>query len=672
MIKWASEYDFEVFPVETCPQSNEEWNVRSNVQKCNKTHGYHCVPNKHLTSLIEFCYPGGVRLPFEGGNCLELAARGILNQIPCKQTFQNGCPDNFFFSQDLYKYPKCLSINTELRCFDADVECIFSRVLEEKASKQNNTTTEKNTAEKDAHIIVSNESSAALTAVIISIVVINIFALLIGLYFWKSEKLCFQKHTHKHLEETEMLHPFSRNAATKHKICIEKPLNRNGIDVDLDELDSEHLVEDMDQVLLLRRHCLDGAYENFKYLLFKNILGKEDQSLLSILQSRDKMGSSLLHYSAEGGSKDILETLLKYCPELNVDDTNHFGHTVLHLACKRGRYSLCTFLLSSEKYSRLLLTKSCHNLWNAAHFTAVNGDIKIFRLLHGKGEIDMKAETRNGLNILDIACINKKTDFCMELVNTNNELNLFFEKSDPRGWTIAHFAAKTGNKNIFNLFISNKFTSSKTHRGKTILHICCEYGHYDLCELIVKKSPFIGQILHDIDGEGWNVLHSAAKGGNLEVFKLIEKSLKSSDPLEILCKETFNRKTVLHICCIHKHVDICKYICQKLKSTPQKLNKVNDKLWTAAHYVAVEIQQNGKEEELIRILVEAGLDLKAKSDEGKTVLTVACEHRNKTLVNYLLHHHPELLKIETAKLREVAGFDDDIEANIHNALQELN
>lgn len=154
----------------------------------------------------------------------------------------------------------------------------------------------------------------------------------------------------------------------------------------------------------------------------------------------------------------------------------------------------------------------------------------------------------------------------------------------------------------------------------------------------------------------------------MEVFNIIKKSFKSSDHLEILYKETFNRKTVLHIRCIHKHVHICKYICQKLKSTPQKLNKVNDKLWTVAHYVAVEIQQNGKEEELIRIPVEAGLDLKAKSDEGKTVLTVVCEHRNKTLVNYLLDHHPELLKIETAKLREVAGFDDDIEANIHNAL----
>ena len=210
--------------------------------------------------------------------------------------------------------------------------------------------------------------------------------------------------------------------------------------MDLDELDSEHLVEDMDQLLLLRRHCLDGAYENFKYLLFKNILGKKNQSLLSILQSRDKIGPSLLHFASEGGSKDILETLLKYCPRLKVDDTNHFGHKVLHLACKKGRYSLCTFLLSSEKYSRLYLTKSCHNLWNATHFYAVYGDIKIFRLLHRKGEIDMEAETRNGLNILDIACIHNKTDFCMKIVNTNNELRSSVSNGRPYCYSIVSFS----------------------------------------------------------------------------------------------------------------------------------------------------------------------------------------------------------------------------------------
>ena len=37
------------------------------------------------------------------GNCLELAASGVLNQVPCNMTFSSGCPDVFFFSPDLYR-----------------------------------------------------------------------------------------------------------------------------------------------------------------------------------------------------------------------------------------------------------------------------------------------------------------------------------------------------------------------------------------------------------------------------------------------------------------------------------------------------------------------------------------------------------------------------------------
>ena len=37
------------------------------------------------------------------GNCVELAAQGILNQVPCKMTFSSGCPDEVFFSPELYK-----------------------------------------------------------------------------------------------------------------------------------------------------------------------------------------------------------------------------------------------------------------------------------------------------------------------------------------------------------------------------------------------------------------------------------------------------------------------------------------------------------------------------------------------------------------------------------------
>lgn len=58
---------FEVFPVEKCPMCKEDWEMASRRLNCNSTHGYHCVPNRQFTSLIEFCYPKGDRFPFEKG-----------------------------------------------------------------------------------------------------------------------------------------------------------------------------------------------------------------------------------------------------------------------------------------------------------------------------------------------------------------------------------------------------------------------------------------------------------------------------------------------------------------------------------------------------------------------------------------------------------------------------
>ncbi|XP_061179348.1 uncharacterized protein LOC133187972 [Saccostrea echinata] len=105
--------------------SKEEWDAAWTRLKCNETHGYHCVPDKNMTSLIEFCYIRGSKLPFEKGNCLELAADGILNHYPCENSFPCGCPDRFFFSNEIYKYPKCLQINQELGCFHADIQCFI-------------------------------------------------------------------------------------------------------------------------------------------------------------------------------------------------------------------------------------------------------------------------------------------------------------------------------------------------------------------------------------------------------------------------------------------------------------------------------------------------------------------------------------------------------------------
>lgn len=140
-------YEFKVIPVETCPLNKEAWNNSSVRLRCNNTGLYYCLPNTDLTSLIEFCYPRGGRQLFQEGNCLELAGAGYLNHVPCMKTFLSGCPDSFYFGDEIYKYPNCLTINVDLRCFESDTQCINSR---------QNTTTKLNSSKEHLENFTEN------------------------------------------------------------------------------------------------------------------------------------------------------------------------------------------------------------------------------------------------------------------------------------------------------------------------------------------------------------------------------------------------------------------------------------------------------------------------------------------------------------------------------------
>lgn len=414
---------------------------------------------------------------------------------------------------------------------------------------------------------------------------------------------------------------------------------------------------------MLRRHCRNGAFESFNYLLQKKVLESKNINRIKLLTAHDRDGYTLLHCAAAGGSKDIFKSLKEAAHEIKIDDTTYGGHTVLHIACKHKEFDMSSYLLSDENNANLLLNKKSNQGWNAAHFAAVGGNIEVLKLLASK-ELDIKSETNNGLNVLHIASIHKHTEMCKHLIK-GEETKTLIDKADAHGWNIAHFSAMVGDNCIFDLIKS--VNNVKTHRQKTILHIGCEHGHLDFCRSVLRSQPIF---LYDIDDEEWNALHYAAKGGNLELFKEMEISLGESK-----FATTDNGKTVLHIACINNQVNICRYICRPNSHYHKIINKKTKlKKWTAAHYVAVEIKEDGSEEKLIKLLHKGGLALEHTTVDGYTVLGIACEHRNKRLIDYLIKRHPYLLNIEQAKLKEVAEAtnDEEVISKINNAIAEEN
>ncbi|XP_061176092.1 putative ankyrin repeat protein RBE_0220 [Saccostrea echinata] len=122
--------DIKYFPVSSCPRNRKSWldsSIRLNCPYDEKNRTlYQCTPNADKSTLVEFCFRGRIgRYPKD--SCLYAFSEstnfgGYINSENCL-SFSYGCPNETYLNNEIYKYPACLEINSEERCFLADPAC---------------------------------------------------------------------------------------------------------------------------------------------------------------------------------------------------------------------------------------------------------------------------------------------------------------------------------------------------------------------------------------------------------------------------------------------------------------------------------------------------------------------------------------------------------------------
>lgn len=117
-ISSASDYEFTVHKTKACPRNQIEMDERSLALNCTNVNGYTCLPDKNLTVLLEFCYKRA-RIAVPKGFCLFLRYSDV-DAYDCKR-FIHGCPDDDYYSDEIYEYPSCVSVGSG--CFFADQSC---------------------------------------------------------------------------------------------------------------------------------------------------------------------------------------------------------------------------------------------------------------------------------------------------------------------------------------------------------------------------------------------------------------------------------------------------------------------------------------------------------------------------------------------------------------------
>jgi serine/threonine-protein phosphatase 6 regulatory ankyrin repeat subunit B len=136
--------------------------------------------------------------------------------------------------------------------------------------------------------------------------------------------------------------------------------------------------------------------------------------------------------------------------------------------------------------------------------------------------------------------------------------------------------------------------------------------------------------MNDYDNE--TVLHDAAWGGNVKLFEfLVEGGLDVNSSRN-------DGKTVLHQCCMSGKIDMCKY----LVAYHEELLNVTDMFgYSALHDAAW-----GGNTELFAFLLEKGLDINCKANNGKTVLHACCMNGKVDMCKSLVKKNNDLLSVK--------------------------
>ncbi|XP_062595975.1 serine/threonine-protein phosphatase 6 regulatory ankyrin repeat subunit C-like [Saccostrea cucullata] len=358
--------------------------------------------------------------------------------------------------------------------------------------------------------------------------------------------------------------------------------------------------------------CMRGKLEMCKYLV---------NTYPHLLDFKDNNGENALHDAAWAGNIDLLNFLLE--KGFDIKSKRNDGKTVLHLCCMNGKLEMCKYLVNT--YPHLLDVKD-NNGENALHDAASGGNIDLLNILLEKG-FDVKTKRNDGKTVLHLCCMRGKLEMCKYLVNTYPHLLDF---KDNNGGNALHNAAWGGNIDLLNFLLEKgSDVETKRNNGKTVLHQCCMNGKLQMCKYLVNTYP---HLLDVKDNNGENALHDAAWGGNIDLLNfLLEKGFDVKT-------KTNDGKTVLHQCCMNGELEMCKYL---VNTYPHLLDVKDNNGGNALHDAAW-----AGNIDLLNFLLEKGLDVKTKRNDGKTVLHLCCMTGKLDMCRYLVNTYPHLLDVK--------------------------
>ncbi|VDI65891.1 Hypothetical predicted protein [Mytilus galloprovincialis] len=370
--------------------------------------------------------------------------------------------------------------------------------------------------------------------------------------------------------------------------------------------------------------------------------------------------TTALSAACYNGHTEVAKLLLENNADIN--RTNNLKHNALYCACYSGNVQLVSLLLRTYNLDKTIRDNDDRI---TLHTSCVRGNTQ--RLKQAKKFVrDVNQQSDDGQTPLFSACFEGHYETVKLLLDLNGQT---LEKCVDttikvnEGFSSLHIACNNGHTEVVKLLIGVGMNVNDTgDNGQTSLFAACLSGHYETVKYLLalngqQLNSRVDTTIKDING--WSALHAACSKGHTEVVKLlIDVDLNVND-------KTNRLLTPLLLACYHGHFETVKYLLYSNGNTLD--NRVDIrikhqkgcghydtvKLLTALNGKLLESRENATikykygwsalqgacskgHTEIVKLLVDFGMNLNFTLGARGTPLYLACENGHYNTVKFLL------------------------------------
>jgi len=179
-------------------------------------------------------------------------------------------------------------------------------------------------------------------------------------------------------------------------------------------------------------------------------------------------------------------------------------------------------------------------------------------------------------------------------------------------WSALYLASYNNRENIVQFFVQCGHDPEEGNRyGCSPLHVAAEEGHMGVVQYLVEQ----GADKNKTNNNGTTPVHIAAQNGHFTAVKCLLEHGAEVD------KARNDGRTPLMAACLKGHVDVAEYLldhgCDRERTDSQG--------WTALHWSLQGGSGGCKMMEVVQLLFRYGINLDARSNDGKLAIDYAIE-----------------------------------------------